>query len=182
MNRKETISIMKILKAAYPNFYRGMSMQDAQEIIDLWYDMFKNEPVGIVGAAVKAVIESDEQGYPPHIGAVKSKIRLITSKDKTTEMEAWNLVFNAICRGIYHSKEDFEKFPHEIQCIVGSHEQIKQWAMMEPNTVQSVIASNFQRSYREKMNKKDEIDKLPEDIKQLIFSTTEKTMLENVEV
>lgn len=178
MDRKDTISILAIMKAAYPSFYKGISKQEAEEIINLWCDMFNNEPVGIVGAAVKSLIETDEKGYPPHIGAVKEKIRLITCKEEKTEMEAWNLVFKAICRGIYHSKEDFEKFPDEIKEIVGSYEQIKHWAMMDSSEVQSVVSSNFQRSYREKMKRKNEFEKLPDDVKKIAKTMSNNLMLE----
>lgn len=167
------------MKAAYPTFYRGMTKKEADGIVRLWSDMFKNEPVGLVGAAVKALIESDVKGYPPHIGAVKEKIRLITKPDNNTEQEAWNIVFKAICRGIYHAKEDFENFPPDIQSIVGSYNQIREWAMMDSDTIQSVVASNFQRSYRVKMKRKEEFDKLPEDVKMLANSISGKMILDH---
>lgn len=168
MNRKETLGIMSVLKAAYPNFYRGMSAADAEAAVSLWCGMFADDHVQLVAAAVKALIATDVKGYPPHIGAVKEKIRQITMPEKDTEAEAWTLVLKAISRGIYQSKKDFESFPPEIQRIVGSAEQIHQWAMMDSNTVQSVVASNFQRSYRARMKQKAEFDALPEDVKQLV--------------
>lgn len=179
MDRKETISILSLMRAAYPSFYKGVSKEDAEEIVNLWCDMFHNDPVGIVGAAVKSLIETDEKGYPPHIGAVKEKIRLITCNEERTEMEAWNIVFKAICRGIYYSREDFERFPDEIKEIVGGHKQIKHWAMMDSDMVQSVVSSNFQRSYREKMKRKNEFEKLPEDVKKLAKSISNNLMLED---
>jgi len=40
------------------------------------------------------------------------------------------------------------KFDAVTQRIIGSKQILYQWAMMDSNQVQSVIASNFQRSYR----------------------------------
>lgn len=168
MTRNEILGIMSVLKAAYPNFYRGMSRNDAEDAVNLWCDMFADDHPELVGAAVKALIATDEKGYPPHIGSVKAKMRQITTPDVDTEAEAWGKVLKAISRGIYNSKEDFERFPEEIQRIVGSPSQLREWAMMDSDTIQSVVASNFQRSYRAKMKQKAEFDALPSDVKSLV--------------
>lgn len=174
MNRKEVLGIMSVLKAAYPNFYRGMSGADAEAAVNLWCDMFADDPPELVGAAVKALISTDEKGYPPHIGAVKAKMRQITAPEQNTEAEAWGMVLKAISRGIYNSKQDFESFPPEIQKIVGSPNQIREWAMMDSNTIQSVVASNFQRAYRAKMKQKAEYDALPPEVKRLAASMAKR--------
>lgn len=96
MNREETLRIMAVLKASYPSYYRGMSRDDANSIVALWADMFKDDPVELVAAAVKALIASDEKGYPPHIGAVKAHIRKLTTPQEMTEGEAWGLVSRAV--------------------------------------------------------------------------------------
>lgn len=174
MTRGEVLGIMSVLKAAYPGFYRGMSRQDAESAVNLWWDMFSDDPPELVGAAVKALIACDTKGFPPHIGAVKEKMRQITAPRQDTEAEAWGKVLKAISRGIYNSKEDFERFPTEIQRIVGSPNQLREWAMMDSDTVQSVVASNFQRSYRAKIRQKAEYDALPADVKQLAASIAGK--------
>ena len=53
MTRDDTIDLLSILKAAYPNFYRDMTRKDADHVISLWSEMFKDEPVELVGLAVK---------------------------------------------------------------------------------------------------------------------------------
>lgn len=174
MTRNEILGIMSVLKAAYPNFYRGMSRKDAEDAVNLWCDMFADDQPEIVAAAVKALISTDEKGYPPHIGAVKAKIRQLTTPDVSTEAEAWGKVLKAISRGIYNAKENFEKLPEEIQRIVGSPNQLREWAMMDSDTVQSVVASNFQRSYRARMKQKAEFDALPTDVKQLVAAISGK--------
>ena len=139
MTRGEVLGIMSVLKAAYPGFYRGMSRQDAESAVDLWCDMFAEDHADLVGAAVKALIATDEKGYPPHIGAVKAKMRQITAPDTDTEAEAWGKVLKAISRGIYDSRKDFERFPPEIQRIVGSPDQLREWAMMDAGDRKSVV-------------------------------------------
>ena len=92
MDRTETIKIMAVLRGAYPQFYRDISEQEAEDTVNLWHDMFGTEEYALVAAAVKSLIEGDEHGFPPHIGAVKAKLRLLAGGEEPTEAEVWNLV------------------------------------------------------------------------------------------
>lgn len=168
MTLEETGVILDILSGAYPNFHGG------ENTLKVWYDICGEYDARLVAAAVKSFISSDEKGFPPVPGQIMGKLRLITMPETDTEAEAWGKVLKAISRGIYNSKEDFEKFPEEIQRIVGSPNQLREWAMMDSDTVQSVVASNFQRSYRAKMKQKAEFDALPQDVKKIVSSISVK--------
>lgn len=166
MTRKETGIIMDILTAAYPRFCAGNA--DMRNVINLWAEMFTHDDVAMVAAAVKSVIESDEKGFPPTIGQVKAKMRLLTSGNELTEADVWGMVAKALRNGIYGSAEEFAKFPPTVKRIVGSAEQLREWATMDSETVHSVVASNFQRSYRSIAAREREIAKLPADVKALL--------------
>ncbi|WP_295758790.1 replicative helicase loader/inhibitor [uncultured Oscillibacter sp.] len=88
MTFEETGIIMDILKTAYPQFYSGPNAPDRVKTLRLWAEMFARDGVALVAAAVKALIESDSKGFPPHIGAVKEKLRFISGGNKITEAEA----------------------------------------------------------------------------------------------
>ena len=90
MTRQETGIIMNILATAYPRFYAGADVPDPEQTLNLWAGMF-DEPVELVAAAVKALIATDSKGYPPHIGAVKAKIRQLTERPQMAPQEAWGL-------------------------------------------------------------------------------------------
>lgn len=177
MTRDDVIKIMSVLRGAYPHFYREISKQEAYDIINLWTDMFSQDDVSIVAAAVKSLIDGDNKGFPPTIGQVKSKMRLLTSKSEMTEAEAWAIVAKAVKNGLYGSKEEFDKLPENIQRIVGSHSQLKSWAMMDSDALHSVVASNFQRSYKQVADRENEIAKLPADVRAMIGP--EKFLLED---
>lgn len=168
MDRAETLAVMAVLKAAYPAFYKDMSRKDAEGIVGLWVDMFKGDPAELVGAAVKALIACDTKGFPPHIGAVKEYMRKLTDQGGMTEQEAWGLVARAVRNGNYGSVEEFKKLPPDIQRVVGSPNQIKEWAMMDSDTLQSVVASNFQRSYKVIAQREREQKALPADVRQVV--------------
>lgn len=166
MTRKETGIIMDILTAAYPRFCAGNT--DMRNVINLWAEMFANDDVALVAAAVKSVIESDEKGFPPSIGQVKAKMRLLTSAGEPTESDVWNVVKKALRNGIYDAAKEFAALPPVVKRIVGSPEQLREWSTMDSETVHSVVASNFQRSYRAIAARDREIAKLPADVKALL--------------
>lgn len=166
MNREETLAIMGVLKAAYPNFYKGMGRADAEGIVDLWSSMFDQEPAQLVAMAVKAHIANDKNGYPPHIGAIKEAIVKLRTPEEMTEQEAWGLVLKALRNGIYGAQKEFDALPPLIQRLVGSPSQLKEWAMMDGDAVNSVVASNFQRSYKVRSASEREMLALPADVRQ----------------
>lgn len=179
MTRQETGIVMNILTTAYPRFYAGKDAPDPGRTLSLWAEMFADDDVELVAAAVKALIATDDKGFPPHIGAVKAKMRQITTPGQMSALEAWELVYKAIKRSGYNSKEEFEKLPPAIQRLVGAPSQLKDWALMDAGTVQSVISSNFQKSYQARAKQETEYQALPSDIKQMIGGLAGRLALGN---
>lgn len=73
MTQKEATQILAILKAAYPNSYRGMSKEEAIGTVNVWATQFVDMPVSVVMIAVNKLISTNT--FPPSIGEVKEKIR-----------------------------------------------------------------------------------------------------------
>lgn len=167
MTYEETLAIMGVLKAAYPNYYKGMSRADAEGIVGLWTEMFRDDQAQIVAAAVKAHIATDAKGFPPHIGAIKEAIVKLTRPPELelSEMEAWALVSRAVSNGIYGAQKEFDALPPVVQQVVGSPNQLKEWAMMDADVVGSVVSSNFQRSYKARAAHAKEFLALPADVR-----------------
>lgn len=168
MDRIETLAIMKVLQAAYPTFYKGMTKSAADDIVDLWATMFADDPAQVVAAAVKAHIASDTKGFPPHIGAIKDSIVKLKTPNAMTEQEAWLLVKKATRNGVYGSGDEFRKLPPVLQKLVGSPSQLREWAVMDSDTLNSVVASNFQRSYKVMAAREKERLALPSDVRNVM--------------
>ena len=177
MTRQETGIIMDILATAYPRFYAGPDAPDPEKAVALWAEMFAEDDVAIVAAAVKALIATDDKGFPPHIGAVKAKVRQITQPSGMTPQEAWNLVAKAIRNSAYDSREEYDKLPREVQRLVGSPNQLRDWALMDSETVHSVVASNFQRSFSIRQKADNDFKALPRDVQAMIGSVSERMAL-----
>lgn len=75
MTKKETVQILAILKAAYPNFYKDMSAEEAQGTISVWALQFADLPADIVLMALNKAISTSK--YPPTIAEIKDKMKSI---------------------------------------------------------------------------------------------------------
>jgi hypothetical protein len=170
MTRDETKTILTVLKAGYPNFYKEMAKEDATNIVNLWSTMFASDPAAIVTEAVKSLMCTLK--FPPTIADVKEKITMITQPQAMTEMEAWRMVMSAI--NYYDAVQTFERLPPILRRIVGSPNALREWATMEAETVNSVVQSNFMRSYRAVVAQEKERAMLPESTKQMISGLAER--------
>lgn len=72
MTQKEATQVLAILKAAYPNSYRGMTKEEAIGTVNVWAMQFHNIPVDIVLLAVNKLISTSQ--FPPAISEVKNKL------------------------------------------------------------------------------------------------------------
>ena len=73
MTKQEAIKILAVLKAAYPNSYKGLTKDEANGIIGVWATQFVSTPYIIVSMAINKLINTNT--FPPTINEVKDKIR-----------------------------------------------------------------------------------------------------------
>lgn len=182
MNRSETVGIMAVLEVAYPKFYANKTKDEKDAAINLWTKLFKSDDAKIVTEAVHAMVCTLE--FPPAIADIKKKIALLTQSQVPSEMEAWGLVLQAIKNANYYSnpgerskaQEMFENLPEICQRLVGSPNQLREWANIEIDDLSTVVQSNFIKSYRIKAQQIKEYSMLPDSSKKLIGELS-KTML-----
>ena len=170
MDRYQTTLVLSVLKAAYPHAFQNMSKADGEAMLNLWATMFHDESYEEVNAAVTLLIATRTVGYSPTVGEVKEQIRKLHHTNDIDEAYAWTLVSKASRNGSYHSVEEFNKLPPVVQRAVGSPEQLKQWAAMDAETVESVVASNFKRAFRVQVERDAELEKLPSQVRNYIGS------------
>lgn len=165
MTKKEMAEIIAIMQANYPDDFRGMSDAAMHGKINLWFMQFRDDDYKEVLAAVMAHIATDTNRFMPPVGVIKAKLVEIRQPDEMTELEAWELVSKATRNSSYNSAEEFAKLPPVVQRLVGSPMQLKEWAAMDTETLQSVVASNFQRSYKVRAKNEREYLALPSSVK-----------------
>ena len=153
-----------MVQAAFPNY----KPPDKTVAVNTWFLMLADYPYQQVQMALKAYIATDTSGFAPSIGQIIDKMQMINSHAEQNEMEAWSLVSKALRNGNYKSKEEFDKLPDLVKEAVGSPENIHNWAQSDIKSIESVIQSNFIKSYRLVVNRQKEMQKLPKEIKAMI--------------
>ena len=142
MTREETIGILSILKASYPNFYKELTKKDAETTINLYVEIFSNTETNLVATAIKELIQ--HQNYPPTIADIKNKIDELTQPYEETEAELWEKYKKIIQSGYYGDRTEFDALPEAIKSYLGNNpNRINELGMMESATFNSVEKGIF---------------------------------------
>ncbi len=72
MTREETIQVLAMLKAAYPNSYKNMTKDEANGTVTIWSVQFSDIPAKVILIAINKWISSNQ--FPPAISELKKKI------------------------------------------------------------------------------------------------------------
>ena len=143
MTKKEVAQIIGIMQVVYPDNFKNLSSDALQALISVWATVFADDPASAVQAAVMAHVSASTDRFMPPPAVIKQRLIDIKVGDELTPAEAWQLAYNAAQRGLHNSREEFDKLPPIVQRLIGSPNQLHEWAMMDAETVQSVIGSNF---------------------------------------
>lgn len=174
MTKKEMAEIMALMQLNYPDDFRDKSDKAVNAKINLWLMSFRDDDYTDVLTAVMAHINTDTNRFMPPVGVIKAKLVEIRLPEEMTPQEAWELVSKATRNSIYNSGEEFEKLPPVVQRLVGSPMQLKEWAAMDTDTLNSVVASNFQRSYKVRASKEREYLALPSAVQQTMAQIADR--------
>ena len=164
MTREETKKILMMVQASYPNF----NPPDKTVTVDTWFLLLKNNEYLAIEQALMAYITTDTSGFAPNIGQLLDKLHTIQSPQELNEMEAWSLVSKALRNGYYGAVEEFDKLPPLVQKAVGSPDNLRNWSQTDVKAIETVIQSNFMRSYAAIVKREYEIKKMPADVQALI--------------
>lgn len=161
----------------YPNY----KPNNLSETVDVWNMMLENYSYEQVSVALKAYIHSDISGFAPSIGQLIGKIQTISQPQELDGMTAWGLVSKALRNGTYGAVEEFSKLPPLVKQAVGLPDNLKNWATSDYQTIETVIQSNFLRTYETVVKRANEINRMPDDIKSLIEKTNTNSYKAQIE-
>lgn len=164
MTEKEVKQLLAMTQAVYPN-YNPPSREAA---VNAWLMCLSEYDNNVVTAAFKAYMTTDTSGFAPSIGQLLDKVHLIQDPQELNEMEAWSLVSKALRNGCYGAVEEFNKLPPLVQKAVGSPDNLRNWSQTDVKAIETVIQSNFMRSYAAIVKREYENKKMPADVRTLI--------------
>lgn len=176
MTREETVKIIRIMVDSYPNY----KPNNLSETVDVWTMMLEEYSYQQVSMALKSYILSDTSGFAPAIGQLVDKIHSMTHPEQLNDMEAWALVAKALRNGSYHALEEYEKLPPSVQKAIGTHEQLRNWALDEYFNEESAKKS-FIFAYRSEVKREQELAKMPSDIRRLVESVNQNSYKAQIE-
>lgn len=177
MTREETVKIIRIMSDCYPNY----KPSNLSETVDVWHMMLDEYSYNQVSIALKAYVASDTSGFAPSIGQLIGKIQTISQPQELDGMTAWGLVSKALRNGTYGAVEEFNKLPPLVRQAVGMPDNLKNWAISDYQTIETVIQSNFLRTYETIVKRANEINRMPDNIKSLIEKTNANSYKAQIE-
>lgn len=167
MTREQVGKLLMTIQAYYPNY----NPPDKEITLNAWHEMFAEYPEELVLQALRACIATNTSGFAPDVGQIMSKIQVISQPQELDGMAAWGLVSKALRNGTYGAVEEFNKLPPLVKQAVGMPDNLKNWATSDYQTIETVIQSNFLRTYETVVKRANEINRMPDNIKSLIEKT-----------
>ena len=180
MTKSESAKLISIMQANYPDSIKNMTDEAIMVLIELWAKVFDNDSFESVSAAVMAHMATDTNRFMPPVGVIKNMLVKLQSPVEMTEGEAWGYVSKALRNSIYNADREFEKLPESVQRVVGSPNQLREWAAVDLSELQTVIASNFQRSFRARVASDKEYKALPDNVKAMIEGGVKNEQIESL--
>ena len=164
MTREQVGKLLMTIQAYYPNY----NPPDKEITLNAWHIMLAEYPEELVLQALRACITTNTSGFAPDVGQIMSKIQTISQPQELDGMAAWGLVSKALRNGTYGAVEEFNKLPPLVKQAVGMPDNLKNWATSDYQTIETVIQSNFLRTYETVVKRANEINRMPDNIKSLI--------------
>lgn len=159
-----------MIEAAYPQ----SKFDNPAETIAAWHFLLEEYSANVVMAAFQIYVKTNNTGFAPSVSQIIGCMHKPNEVEQLSEGEAWDLVKRAIQDGNYHAEERFAALPTEIQQAIGSANMIQQWAQTDSDTVNTVVMSNFQRTYRNICERERFNNKVPTQISDLVKGLAEK--------
>lgn len=164
MTFEETQKLLITINAIYPSW----KVENPEATTQAWHWALKEYPAEAVNGALQIFLKTDKAGFVPSVSQLIGCMYAPSQNEQLSEGEAWNLVKDAIRDSNYHSEERFKELPPVVQKAVGGANMLRQWAMCDSDEVNTVIASNFMRTYKVVLSKREFGEKVPEQLSDLV--------------
>ena len=146
MQKIELATVLERLEEFYKGFYFGT---EKERVLNAWYPMFRDDDAREVNRAAIAYICTDR--HQPTVAGIKTIMAENRMAGQMTEMQAWGKIRRAIddANGRAEAARAYAKLPTILQKLVSDPNRLRSWRVCSDDTLEGVIASNIQRSYRE---------------------------------
>lgn len=169
MTRDECKKLLMIINATYPSF----KVENATETLNMWHSFLEDYSYEQIMQGLKIYVATSGSDFAPSISKLISMARKPKELTQADEGAIWREIRPCIRRGIYHAEEDFEKLSPMAKKVVGQPSQLREWAMLESEVIDSVIQSNMKSRIKDIQRRDLEISAMPIEIQTMIQNTIE---------
>lgn len=147
MNVKETQEVIKLITNIY-----GPYKQDVGGVINAWSLLFVDDEFEDVHTAVLEYANDPEHHFAPLPADVRGILFRHAHGAFPSEDDVWKRIYQAICNsggdGLDRARKQYELLPDPFKRLV-SPSLLHEYAIMDVDTVTSVIRSNMMKSWRQ---------------------------------
>lgn len=138
-------------------------------MLNTWYLIFKDDPYQVVELAALKLIESETSGFP-NAAMLRKKIDELkaVANGEPTDEELWLMLRKATENAIYGAREEYEKLPDILKRYVGSPSGLRDMALFDAVTLDTVTRSVFLKTIGTYRDRKKYADELPEAVKEAV--------------
>ena len=175
MTEAETAKIILMLREYYP---RDIESTTIRAKVKAWHIVLQDYSFEVAQAAVVSFVANDRKGFMPTPGQLREQIQTLTAKNELTAQEAWKLVSRAVAKAdLMDPSEQFLQLPAEVQQAVGSANMLREWGLVEQSTFNTVIYSNFLRTFEICRRRRKAWEAIPQSIQVAIKGVSDKLAL-----
>ena len=170
MTRDETKKILMLMGAVYPNF----KPDNLTATVDAWYLMLSDFEYADIENALRIYVRIADEQFAPSVNKLIAMIRKPQELSQMDFPTVWRYIRKAISRSLYYSEEEFDKLPDEAKALVGAPGQLREWAQLASETIDSVTRSKVETQYGVYQRRKAEVGAMPEEVRDLVEKATPK--------
>ena len=175
MKKSEMVQIITLLAGNYESIANKSQVQ-REMMLNTWQECLGDLDYNLVLQAVKKTIISSP--YPPTIHEIrKNAIEISKPTTQKTAIEAWDEALKMISGGLYMTDEQFNQYSPEVKNFFGSVNQVRQLAMVDMDTINTVTKGQFLKQYDVLIEREKQENLLPQPMKEMMEGLVDKFAL-----
>ena len=175
MKKSEMVQIITLLAGNYESIANKSQVQ-REMMLNTWQECLGDLDYKLVLQAVKKTIISSP--YPPTIHEIrKNAIEIYKPTTQKTAIEAWDEALRMISNGLYMTDEQFNQYSPEVKNFFGSVNQVRQLAMVDMDTINTVTKGQFLKQYDVLIEREKQENLLPQPMKEMMEGLADKFAL-----
>lgn len=141
ITREEFATLVKGINSVFPDCIKD------KDAFDVWYLLLNDLSYEVLSTAIHKYMMTEK--FPPKPADIRRLSAQMTTDGIPSEVEAWAMVRKALESLKWDNpQEEYDKLPEVVRRAVGNPANLKEWAMSDMGDVETVISSNFMRTYK----------------------------------